>query len=402
MQILRVSQINRYIRDLLDGDQALQNLWLEGEVSNFTQAPSGHVYFTLKDEASQIRCVMWRSRANQQVRLPRHGEAVVAHGYIAVYEAQGSYQFYVDLIQPAGLGALHLAFEALKARLEAEGLFAAERKRPLPRFPKTIGLVTSPQAAALRDILHILSQRYPLAQVILAPAMVQGEEAPAQIVAALAALNAQPEVEVIILARGGGSLEELWAFNDERVARAVAASRVPLVCGVGHETDFTIADFVADVRAPTPTAAAALVVPDRRELQVVIEQRRQRLLGLVEARLADGHRNLSYTRQALHRYSPQAQVFAYRQQVDDLLSRAARRVEHRLQLARERLISRSAQLASLSPLATLERGYAIVRHGRNGQIVRLVRQVRPGDAVDVRVSDGTFGATVGRQKELGL
>jgi exodeoxyribonuclease VII large subunit len=402
MQILRVSQINRYIRDLLDSDRTLHDLWLEGEVSNFTQAPSGHVYFTLKDEASQIRCVMWRSRANQQVRLPRHGEAVIAHGYIAVYEAQGNYQFYVDLVQPAGLGALHLAFEALKARLEAEGLFAAERKRPLPRFPKTIGLVTSPQAAALRDILRVFSQRYPLAQVILAPTLVQGEEAPAQIVAALAALNARPEVEVIILARGGGSLEELWAFNDERVARAVAGSRAPLVCGVGHETDFTIADFVADVRAPTPTAAAALVVPDRRDLQAVIRQCEQHLLGLAQARLADEGRSLVHARRALRRYSPQAQVWAYRQQVDDWLDRAARHVDHRLQLARERLASRSAQLMNLSPLATLERGYAIVRHGRSGQIVRWVGQVRAGDAVDVRVSDGTFGATVGRQKGLGL
>jgi len=402
MEILSVSQINRYIRDMLDGDMNLHDLWLEGEVSNLNQPSSGHVYFTLKDKASQLKCVMWRSHALQQARMLRHGEAVVAHGSIGVYETQGIYQFYADLIQPAGLGVLNQAFELLKARLEAEGLFAPERKRPLPLFPKTIGVVTSPQAAALHDILRVISRRYPLGQVILAPTLVQGEEAPPQIVAALGALNARPEIEVIILARGGGSLEELWAFNDERVARAVAASRVPVVCGVGHEVDFTIADFAADVRAPTPTAAAAQVVPDRVELQAATERCRQRLIGLARTRVGDGQRNLDHVRRALSRYSPQARLQTDRQRVDELMSRAAHRLELKLQLARERLATRTAQLDCLDPAATLDRGYAIVRHRRSGRVVKSIHQVRPGDPIDVQVGDGTFGATVGRQKELGL
>jgi len=402
MRIYRVSQITRYIKQLLETDLPLQDLWLEGEVSNYTRSVAGHVYFTLKDETAQIRCVMWRSAANQQSYLPSHGEAVLAHGYISVYEAQGNYQFYVDLLQPAGLGPLHAAFEALKARLQQEGLFAPERKRPLPPFPRVIGIVTSPQAAALRDILRILGQRYPLAEVILAPTLVQGAEAPPQIVAALQALNAREDVDVIILARGGGSLEELWAFNDERVARAVAGSRVPVVVGVGHETDFTMADFAADMRAPTPTAAASTAVPDRRELLAGVQRFRSRLASLMARRLNDERRHLAYQVTALSRYSPQQQISGYRQRVDDLLDSAWTSLNHRLRVERERLRGYSLQLQSLNPSATLARGYAIVRHGGTGQVVTRVRQVRSGDPIGVQVSDGEFGATVGRQGRLAI
>lgn len=402
MRVLTVSQVTRYIKELLDSELPLQDLWLEGEVSNYRRSPAGHVYFTLKDETAQMRCVMWRSVAEQQSYLPNHGEAVLAHGHVSVYEAQGAYQFYVDLLQPAGLGPLHAAFEALKAKLQQEGLFAPERKRPLPPFPAVIGVVTSPQAAALRDILRTLRQRYPLAEVILAPTLVQGAEAPAQIVAALDALNARKDVDVVILARGGGSLEELWAFNDENVARAVAASRAPVVVGVGHETDFTMADFAADVRAPTPTAAATTAVPDRRELLANVRRLRGRLGSLTTRRLSDERRHLTYQVGALSRYSPQQQIANYRQRVDDLLGAALMHLNHRLRVERERLRGHSLQLQSLNPAATLARGYAIVRHEETGQVVTRVRQVRSGDPIDVQVSDGEFGATVGRQGRLGI
>ncbi|RLC60253.1 MAG: exodeoxyribonuclease VII large subunit, partial [Chloroflexota bacterium] len=287
-----VSQLTGYIRRLIEDDPELSDVWVEGEVSNFSRASSGHCYFTLKDAGSQIGCVMWRSVAKVQDYLPVGGDLVLAHGRVGVYEAGGRYQLYVDQLRPAGVGDLYRQFELLKARLEAEGLFAPERKRPLPRFPRRIGVVTSPSAAALRDILNVLGRRYPLAEVLLAPTPVQGDDAPPQIVAAIEALNGRDDVDIIIVARGGGSLEELWAFNDERVARAVAASRIPVICGVGHETDFSLADFAADVRAPTPSAAAELVAPDRAELraqvaglaaalvtalQGVVEERRWRL-----------------------------------------------------------------------------------------------------------------------------
>ncbi|MCK4449981.1 MAG: exodeoxyribonuclease VII large subunit, partial [Anaerolineae bacterium] len=248
-----VSQLTGHIRRLIEDDPELSDVWVEGEVSNFSRAFSGHCYFTLKDAGSQIGCVMWRSVAILQDYLPVDGDLVLAYGRVGVYEASGRYQLYVDQIRPAGVGDLYRQFELLKARLEAEGLFAPERKRPLPGFPRCIGVVTSPTAAALRDILNVLGRRYPLAEVLLAPTQVQGDAAPPQIVAALEALNTRDDVDVIIVARGGGSLEDLWAFNDERVTRAIAGSRIPVICGVGHETDFSLVGFAADVRAPTPS-----------------------------------------------------------------------------------------------------------------------------------------------------
>lgn len=393
-QIHRVSQITAYIKELFDSDGTLQDLWLEGEVSNYSRAASGHVYFTLKDEEAQIRCVMWRSQAERGTYLPRDGEAILAHGRISVYEAGGQYQLYVDDIQPAGAGLLYLQFEALKARLAAEGLFDADRKRPLPPFPRRLGIVTSPTAAALRDIVNILRRRYPLVEVVLSPTLVQGDEAPPQIVAAIEALNQHTDVDVIILARGGGSLEELWAFNDERVARAIYASRIPIVTGVGHETDFTIADFVADVRAPTPSAAAEMAVPDRQELGETVENWRSRLAQLMHKRIEEKRRALQYRAQVLRRFSPQARIDSYRQRIDDLMRSALAGLKHRLALARERLRTLDSQLQALSPLATLERGYAITRHLGTGRVVRSITQIVAGDRVEVRVSDGQFESIV--------
>ena len=261
-ETMTVTQVTRYVKSLLDGDYALQDLWVEGEVSNFKVTASGHAYFTLKDSEASLRCVMWRSDVRRQDMLPQDGQSVLAHGRVSVYEVAGAYQLYVDHLQPVGLGRLYLEFEALKQRLAEEGLFDPAQKRPLPPFPQRVGVVTSPTAAALRDILNVLARRYPLVQVVLSPTLVQGDQAPPQIVTAIQALNDLANIDLIIVARGGGSLEELWAFNDERVARAIAASRVPVISGVGHEVDFTIADFAADVRAPTPSAAAELAVPE--------------------------------------------------------------------------------------------------------------------------------------------
>ncbi|MFZ2359370.1 MAG: exodeoxyribonuclease VII large subunit, partial [Anaerolineae bacterium] len=269
MTTFTVTQLLSQIKTLIEREQTLRNVWLQGEVSNFVRATSGHCYFTLKDERAVLACVMWKQDAQRLARLPQNGQQVLVHGYVSVYESQGKMQFYADALELAGVGRLYQEFEALKAKLAAEGLFDPEHKRPLPAWPQRIAVVTSPRAAALRDILRTLALRYPAVEVLLAPSAVQGAEAPAQIVAAIELLNdwhagVEP-IDVIIVARGGGSIEELWAFNDEQVARAIAASSVPVVSGVGHETDFTLADFAADLRAPTPTGAAAAAVPDRLE-----------------------------------------------------------------------------------------------------------------------------------------
>lgn len=395
---LSVSQLNRYVRELLDGDSTLQDCWVEGEVSNYSQAASGHVYFTLKDESAALSCVMWRSNAEWQAYLPEHGDAVLCHGYVSVYEVQGRYQLYVDEIQPAGRGLLHLEFEALKKKLAAEGLFDAERKRSLPAYPRCIGVVTSPQAAALRDICQVLARRYPLPDVILAPTLVQGDAAPAQIVAALDALN-RVGADVVIMARGGGSLEELWAFNDKRVARAIAASQIPVVCGVGHETDYTIADFVADVRAPTPSAAAERVVPDGSELRQALQELQRRLVAGVDQQLGEKMRGVEQQRQILIRYSPERLIGEYRQRIDGLVQAGQRAMIHRLMLARERLNSRVTELQALNPEATLARGYAIVSRLDTGRPVTSVRHVQPGDALSVQVKDGAFESVVGRGRK---
>ena len=387
-----VSQLTGTIRRLIEGEPDLNDVWVEGEVSNFSRPISGHCYFTLKDASAQLGCVMWRNVAQVQTYLPASGDLVLAHGRVGVYEAGGRYQLYIDQLRPAGLGHLYQQFERLKERLEAEGLFAPERKRPLPPFPRRIGVVTSPSAAALRDILNILSRRYPLAEVLLAPTPVQGDEAPPHIVAALEALNRRDDVDVIIVARGGGSLEELWAFNDERVARAIAASRIPVICGVGHETDFTLADFAADVRAPTPSAAAELVAPDCADLRALVAGMALTLQTTLRSTLEEQRWRLAGQARALKHLSPAAQLAQARQRLDDLLGRAQVGLNHSLALRRECLSGLAGQLAGVSPLGTLERGYAIVRHRRTGAVVRSVAQVAGGDVLGVRVADGEFEA----------
>jgi exodeoxyribonuclease VII large subunit len=391
-RVFTVKAITAYIRQKFEADFNLQDVWLEGEILNWKRAVSGHIYFTLKDFEASLRCVIWRSQAERLVYLPqRDGEAVLAHGRISVYEAGGNYQLYVDDLEPAGQGALYAQFERLKARLAAEGLFEPELKQPLPQFPKIIGVVTSSDGAAWRDILNVLRRRYPIAQVILSPTQVQGESAPSQIIAALQAIARQP-VEVIILARGGGSLEDLWAFNDEALARAIAACPIPIVTGIGHEIDFTIADFVADRRAPTPSAAAELVSPDKSELKQRLLDYRLTLAETARQAVSQRRVEVRHLQLTLRHVSPQRQVDLYRQRIDSLVSNCVRALQHRLALQRQGITALASQLSALDPQATLTRGYAIVQKGQ--QVVTRTGQVNSGDEVTVQVSDGEFEATV--------
>src|SRR5436190_8356669 len=390
-KIYPVGELAAYLRGLLERDDTLNDCWVAGEVSNASQSGSGHYYFTIKDADSQIRCVLFRQDAMWQTVLPENGAAVVAHGYVSVYESSGNLQFYVDMLQTEGKGALFMAFERLKAMMDAQGLFAEDRKRPLPAMPRRIGVVTSPQAAAFQDLLNVLGRRYPLAQVVLSPTQVQGDSAPKQIAAAIAALNmmdGDEAVDVIIVARGGGSIEELWAFNEEVVARAVFASRVPVVSGVGHETDTTIIDYVADLRAPTPSAAAELVAPDIAELQFAVDGLRKLLLDEMRGRIAIAQDEVYSECQRLERLSPAWQVGTDRQRVQDMAQFMTMRLQHRLALERERIVGTRARLDALSPLQILKRGYAIVRDLDTGTVVSNLADTASGHRLEVRVSDG--------------
>jgi exodeoxyribonuclease VII large subunit len=391
-----VSEITGRIRALLEQEPLLQDVWIEGEISNFSRASSGHIYFTLKDAGAQMNGVVWRSQAQALSYVPRSGDQVVVHGRIGLYEQGGRYQIYVDAIQPAGRGSLYQEFERLKAQLEAEGLFAPERKRPLPPYPQRIGVVTSPTAAAFRDVLNVLTRRYPLAEVLLSPTLVQGETAPPQIVAALAALNARDDVrdrpDVILIVRGGGSLEDLWAFNDERVARAVAASRIPVISGVGHETDFTLTDFAADHRAPTPSAAAEMATPDRAELQAMLQQSQTRLARTFTAQLQGFRDRVAQLNRALQYLSPAARLANARQRVDDVLARADTAVAHRLIVHRQQVQGLAARLTALNPDAVLARGYAIVQERETGHVITSAKAITPGLALTLRLQDGEAAA----------
>jgi exodeoxyribonuclease VII large subunit len=392
-----VSDLNRYVRQALEADYRLQDVRVRGEVSGFKAYPSGHWYFSLKDGAAQVDCVMWRSRAERQRYAPHDGDAVEASGAVTLYEARGKYQLDVSALQPQGAGLLYQEFVRLKDRLEREGLFDAGRKRPLPERPGRIGLVTSAAGAALRDILNILRRRHPLAAVLLAPTPVQGPDAPPKIVGALrqlAALPAGARPDVVIVARGGGALEDLWAFNDEAVARAIAAMPMPVVSGVGHETDFTIADFVADLRAPTPSAAAELVTRiSVADLRAEVDALSGRSAAALTASLAAGRARLARGVTGLRAVSPEAQLRLARHRLAELGGRTRRAIGHTLALAREREGRLTRALQAVSPLAVLGRGYALVRRP-SGAVIRRAVEVAAGEALKVRVSEGEFNVRV--------
>ncbi len=390
-----VTELTRYLRQVLESDSALQDVWVQGEVSNFSRPSSGHLYFTLKDSKSSLRCVVWKTDALRLRMTLQDGMAVEAHGTISVYEVGGQYQLYVNLIKPIGEGALYQEFLRLKALLEAEGLFDPSHKRPIPDMPRRIGIITSPTGAALRDMLNTLRRRLPLAEVILAPSPVQGDEAPARLAAALHNLNLKVNLDVILLARGGGSIEDLWAFNDERVVRAVAASQVPVISGVGHETDFTLTDFAADLRAPTPTAAAELATPITvDDLKYAVGQAEDRLLESVQSMLERQRSNLGTLNFRLRQFSPARRLQTDRQRVDEMNHRIETAIRHRLELSLLRVQALGQRLKALNPLEVLRRGYAVVNRSRDGKLVHSVKQVKRGDDLRVRVTDGTFEVNV--------
>ncbi len=385
---LTVSQLTFHIRKQLENDPTLQDVWVEGEISNLSRPASGHVYFTLKDKNASLRCMMWKpDAARLRVNL-QDGMAIEAHGRITVYEPQGTYQLAVNLIQPKGEGALYQEFLRLKAMLESEGLFAPERKRPIHQLPNKIGIVTSQTGAALRDMLNTLRRRLPLAQVILAPSPVQGVEAPPALIKGIQLLNYQLP-DVIIIARGGGSIEDLWAFNDERVVRAVAESKAPVICGVGHETDFTLCDFAADLRAPTPTAAAELATPITiLDLSRDLLSARTRLSSLTLNLLAEQKAVISSFISRLKYISPERRIQSAYQHLDELSRRAFSALTHGIQIQISNVNGISKRLLSLNPKGILSRGYAIITRKDDDTVVSKVSQAF--GKMKVRVSDGEF------------
>ena len=388
-----VTDITRFMRDLLESEENLQDLWVEGEVSNLSRPASGHLYFTLKDREAALRCVMWRSQVARLLSLPRNGDAIEVHGSISIYETSGNYQLYGDLIRPAGEGALYQEFLRLKAKLEAEGLFDAERKRAMPAWPQTIGIVTSPTGAALRDMLETVKRRYPLVRVVLAPSQVQGDRAPKGIISAIQALNDVIAPDLILVARGGGSIEDLMAFNDEQVARTIAVSRAPVITGIGHETDFTIADFAADLRAPTPTSAAELATPDQADLHTSLLDLRRELSSSMTTALLAMRRNLESQYNHLLFRTPLSRVHRDQQRLDELDHRASTALAHRIDLNRTHLAGVDLRLQSVNPRAILQRGYSIVTQP-DGGLVSSEEQVQPGDDLLIQVRDGSFPARV--------
>ena len=394
MPVYTVTQVARYVRDTVEADQILADLYVTGEVSNFSRAASGHCYFTLKDSDSQLRCVAFRETTGAE--LLDNGVAVTAHGRISFYQARGDLQFYPDQVQPEGVGELYMEFLRLREKLEGEGLFDESRKRPLPAFPRRIAVVTSRAGAVLHDIQNIISRRYPIVELLFLHTPVQGDQAAEGIISAFKTLGLEKDVDLVILARGGGSLEEMWAFNQEAVARAIHASHVPVVTAVGHETDTTIADYVADVRAPTPSAAAELVVPEMRDLKLRLVEHRRALGSQIMQHLGLHQDTLKHTLARLERLTPD--LTTYRQRIDELTRAALALLQRQTLVMREQVHSRGLQLGSLHPRSTLSRGYALVERTADGHPVSRVADVNPGDGIGVQVSDGSFqGQVLGKR-----
>lgn len=438
-KIFSIKELNRYIRMKMESDTLLSDVWIRGEISNFTHHSSGHMYFTLKDKDSRIKSIMFASHNQRLPFIPKEGTRVIARGNVSVYERDGQYQFYATQMQPDGIGSLYLAFEQLKQKLDAEGLFAPQRKRPLPAFPRVIGVITSPTGAAVRDILTTLARRYPQAAVVLHPVLVQGKGAAPSIVNAIRTMNALGEADVLIVGRGGGSLEELWAFNEEAVARSIYDSAIPVISAVGHETDFTIADFVADLRAATPTAAAELAVPHAAELREQLRQRERVLQQGLQHQLRQAQQRLQRLAASPALRQPRRSLLQHAERLDMLKARLVRRMraqaeltggaharlhqqllryhpQDALALARRRQqdadrLLRSAmtgilkekgqqlsygirQLDALSPLKVMARGYSLVYDEKEQRLVKSLKDVEPGDLVKVKLTDGVLDCQV--------
>jgi exodeoxyribonuclease VII large subunit len=390
--VYSVSRLNREVRSLLES--GLGVLWVQGEISNLSRPASGHWYFSLKDRDAQVRCAMFRQRNCLTRFSPKEGQQIMAFGRVSLYEPRGDYQLLVELMEDAGIGALQRAFDELKARLAAEGLFAPERKRALPGAPQRIGIITSPTGAAVRDILHILERRYPCAQVLIYPSPVQGAAAAAALIAALELAGSRAECDVLILARGGGSLEDLWAFNDEGLARAMLRCPIPIVTGIGHEIDFTIADFVADVRAPTPTGAAQLVVPDAEAWRQRLAQLAIRFAAAARRTLRSEQAGLDTRVRRLQQAHPGARLQQHSQRLDELEARLRLALRTRLAAGDARLDGVARALQAISPLATLGRGFAVVTRSADGALITDAGQLAVGEAFDARLAQGSVRATV--------
>lgn len=392
-RIYQVREVNRYLKGKLEGDDFLQNLGVQGEISNFKHHSSGHMYFTLKDEELTLRCVMFRSQNRRLNFAPRDGLQVIALGSIGVYIRDGVYQFYVEAMEPAGLGSLHLAFEELKRKLAGEGLFSPERKRSLPLLPRRVGVITSPTGAAIRDIITVSRRRFANVDLIVAPVLVQGDRAAPQMVAALEALARVPGIDVIIIGRGGGSWEELWPFNDEGLARAIAACPVPVISAVGHETDFTIVDFVADVRAATPSAAAELAVPDKEELRLRLQNLAARSQQGIRTILEQRRQALSTLARRRPFTAPEAFFNDKRLLLDGYARDLERSITQNLGQWRSKLSLQAGRLDTLSPLAVLQRGYSIV-FAEDGRIVKGAGEVSRGERIRVKLARGQLGCLI--------
>jgi exodeoxyribonuclease VII large subunit len=443
-QAISIKELTKFIKARLENDPRLADVWVRGEISNFTRHSSGHMYFTLKDADSRVKAIMFASYNQRLPFLPKDGTKVLAKGSISVYERDGQYQMYITQMQPDGVGSLYLAYEQLKRRLETEGLFSPHLKKPIPRFPRAIGVVTSPTGAAVRDIIITLQRRYPSVPIQLYPVSVQGTQAAPSIVKAIERLNSAGEVELLIVGRGGGSLEELWAFNEEAVARAIFASRIPVISAVGHETDFTIADFVADLRAATPTAAAELAVPHHLELKQQVAYETQRLYRGLQRRLQESRERLERMKRSPYLTNPRKQLLAPAERLDRLTEQLRYRMKDRIRGAKERQMGLSHSLArhdpreqvmyakrrtasaerqlvtamqsilrnnrssldgllrqmdALSPLKVMQRGYSLVYNEKESALIKSIHQIQPGDLVKVRLADGRLDCHVWAMEE---
>lgn len=387
--VLSVSQLNRYIKMNFDADENLANIFISGEISNFTNHyRTGHLYFTLKDDSAAVRAVMFNSSAKRLKFMPEDGMKVIARGRVSVYEASGQYQLYVDDMQPDGVGALNLAYEQLKEKLQKEGLFSEHHKKPLPPYPEKVGVITSPTGAAVRDIINVLGRRFPYAEIVFCPVLVQGEGAHLQLTDAVNLFNSERAADVIIIGRGGGSIEDLWEFNDEGLARAVYNSDIPVISAVGHETDFTICDFVADMRAPTPSAAAELAVPDANELQYALSALKTRMFLNVSSGIADRRSRLEYLTSKGALKSPDEMLSNRSQRLDTAFSKMLSSYENRIGGKKVEFISAATALSKLDPMSVLMRGFAFVSD-KSGKNVYSSQALAKGDKINVRFHDGS-------------
>ena len=397
-QILTITQLNEYIRSMMDHDDLLAGVAVKGEISNYKLYPSGHHYFTVKDDGSALRCVMFRGNASKLKFRPGNGMQIIAMGKITVFPRDGAYQLYCSAIALDGVGDLHAAFEQLKAKLAAQGLFDPAHKKPLPKYPKTIGIVTSSAGAAVHDMLRIINKRYPLAKVLLLPVRVQGAEAPGEIVAAIRYANHCKLADLLIVGRGGGSIEDLWAFNDEQVAYAIYQSGIPIISAVGHEPDVTISDYVADLRAATPSNAAELAVPDQESLLQNLDSIQSAMGGILSRRITAARQHLQLLASSRALPSPDQYIKQKAVLLSHLQTRLLAAQQNSLNRKKQRYVSLTAKLDAMSPLKVLTRGYSMAQT-MDGCVIQSVKQVTAGEDIHLHVQDGRILATVSEIKE---